>query len=80
MSNELKHLRPLIKDGAIAVFGHLLRYVAVNKLATIMGCSGDHIHYLVKDPVKVRLGEIERLREALGYRTWVSVGRLFVSD
>jgi hypothetical protein len=45
-----------------------------------MGCSGKHIRYLLDNPMKVRLGEIERLTVAFGYKRWEKVGRLFASD
>jgi hypothetical protein len=80
MPNELSHLRPLIKDGTITVFGHLLEYVTINQLSEIMGCSGTHIRYLLENPLQVRLGEIERLTVAFGYKKWEKVGRLFYEE
>jgi hypothetical protein len=80
MPNELSHLRPLIKDGTITVFGHLLEYVSVSQLANLMDCSATRIHYLTNNPTKVRLEEVMLLAEAFGYKGWVRVSELFYAD
>ncbi len=66
MPNELSHLRPLIKDGTITVFGHLLDHVSLKDLAKAMGCSTKHVKYVKENPGKLLFGELIRLSEAIG--------------
>jgi hypothetical protein len=66
MPNELSHLRPLIKDGTITVFGHLLDHVSLKDLANAMGCSVKHVKYVKDNPGKLLFGELIKLSEAIG--------------
>jgi hypothetical protein len=76
MPNELYHLRPLIKDGTITVFGDLLDHVSLKDLAKAMGCSTKHVKYVKENPGKLRFGELIKLSEAVGMEYW-KVGELF---
>jgi hypothetical protein len=77
MPNELSRLRPLIKDGTITVFGHLLDHVSLKDLASAMGCSTKHVKYVKDNPGKLLFGELIKLSEAIGMDYW-KIGELFV--
>jgi len=64
--NKLSHLKPLIRNGTIAVFGQLLDHVSLKDLAETMGCSPKHVRTVAKDSGKLRLKELFELSEALG--------------
>jgi len=76
----LKHLAPLIRSGQITHFPQLLHYVSKKELMNAMGCSLKHINYLLKRPDKVLLKDIAGLSEAIGFKGWERVARLFISD
>jgi hypothetical protein len=76
----MKHLRPLITNGTITTFSQLLDHVTKKELMQAMGCSLNHLNYVLRNPEKVTLRDVHNLNEAVGFKSWERIGTLFIAD
>lgn len=77
---NLKDCKKLIASGQIKVFDDLFVYVSVAEVARGMKRSPKHIETLRVNPLKVTMGDIYNLSEAIGMEGWERVAKLFMPD
>jgi hypothetical protein len=77
---NLHDCKKMIASGQIKVFNDLFVYVTVAEVARGMKRSPKHIETLRANPLKVTLGDIYNLSEAIGFEGWERVASLFIFD
>jgi hypothetical protein len=74
---DLKHLKPLINNGTITVFGDIFQHVTVDEVAEAMGCGKKQVEAIRRDSRVMTLGQLYGLSEAVGLE-WRKMAKIFV--